>query len=172
MVRGATILRMHSRRNRWWTCALALSACLLLASAGQADEHPNLSGEWKLDLTKSDFGPALPPDSAAYSIRHSGASLVLDYTQDGKTTHAEVTSDGEERVTESNRDSEIWTRAYWAGPVLVFESRDKARPAHEGRGIKWTSRWSLSDDGKTLAIQKHFVMPQGEFDQKLIFEKQ
>ncbi len=172
MVRGATILRMHSCRIHWLACALALAACLLLASTGWADEHPNLSGEWKLNLQKSDFGPMLPPDSAAYSIRHSGASLVLDYTQDGKKTHAEVSSDGEERVTDSNRDSEIWTRVYWAGPVLVFESRDKARPAHEGRGIKWTSRWSLSDDGKTLAIQKHFVTPQGEFDQKLIFEKQ
>jgi hypothetical protein len=113
-----------------------------------------------------------PPESAAYSIQHNGATLLLDYTQDGKKTHVEVTTDGEERVTDSGPDSEVWTRAYWAGPVLVFESRDKARPAHESRGIKWTSRWNLSDDGKTLAILKHFTTPQGEFDQKLIFEKQ
>ncbi len=151
---------------------LALLACLLLSAVARADEHPNLSGEWKLNLEKSDFGPVPPPDSASYSIRHNGANLVLDYTQDGKKTRVEVTTDGEERVTDSTPASEVWTRVYWAGPVLVFESRDKARPAHESRGIKWTSRWTLSDDGKTLAIQKHFTTPQGEFDQKLIFEKQ
>lgn len=164
---------MKSEGRRWLPQALAaLLACLVLTSACRADEHPNLSGEWKLNLPKSDFGPVAAPDSADYSIRHNGATLALDYVQDGKKARVEVTTDGEERVTDSTPDNEVWTRAYWAGPVLVFESRDKARPAHESRGIKWISRWTASDDGKTLAIQKHFTTPQGEFDQKLIFEKQ
>lgn len=164
---------MITSRGRWTRPLLTvLLSCLFFAAAARADEHPNFSGQWKLNVDKSNFGPVERPDSAAYSIQHSGATLVLDYTVDGQTTHAEVSSDGVERVTESTRDSEVWTRVYWAGPVLVFESRDKARPAHESRGLKWTSRWSISEDGKTLAIQKHFTTPQGDFDQKLIFEKQ
>lgn len=164
---------MQTSRSRWTRQALALLlACAFLSAAALAADHPNFSGQWTLNLDKSNFGPVPKPDSAGYSIQHDGASLVLDYTQEGAKSHAEVNSDGEERVTESNRDSEIWTRVYWAGPVLVFESREKARPAHESRGLKWTSRWSLSEDGKTLAIVKHFTTPQGEFDQKLVFEKQ
>ena len=163
---------MRPLAERRLAAMVALLAWLLVAAAaGQGDEHPNLSGEWKLNLGKSNFGAMPAPDAAGSVIRHSGASLVMDYTQDGKTAHVELTTDGVERVTDSNPDSEVWTRVYWAGPVLIFESRDKARPAHESRGIKWNSRWSLSDDGKTLAIQKHFVTPQGEFDQSLLFDK-
>lgn len=151
---------------------LAVLLGCLVGAAAQSDDHPNFTGTWKLNLEKSNFGAIPPPDSASYNIRHSGATLAIDYTQDGKKTHLEFTTDGEERVTDSNPDSEIWTRVYWAGPVLVFEARDKARPAHESRGIRWTSRWTLSDDGKVLAIQKHLSIPQGETDQKLIFDKQ
>ncbi len=156
--------------SRW---IAALLACLLLSTLGAAQEHPNFSGNWKLNPDKSSFGAIPPPDSLTYKIQHEGATLLLDFDQDGKKAHLEFTTDGQERVTDSsNPESEIWTRVYWAGPVLVFDARDKARPAHESRGIKWTSRWTLSDDGKTLAIQKHLSIPQGETDQKLIFDKQ
>ncbi len=168
---AVTIVAMR-RRQSWCIPLAALLACLFVAAPGWADEHPNFSGQWKLNLDQSNFGPVGKPDSAGYRIQHNGANLQLDYTVDGKTVHAEVTTDGQEQVTDSTPDYEILTRAYWAGPVLVFEARDKARPAHESRGYKWTSRWNLSDDGKTLAILKHFTTPQGEFDQKLVFEKQ
>ena len=150
----------------------ALVALLLTAMPGLAQKTPNFSGTWNLDLDKSELGPMPRPDSAHYVIRHVGPNLTLDYTQDNKKTHADIITDGDERVTDSNPESEIWTRVFWAGPVLVFESRQKARPAHESEGLKWTSRWSLSDDGKTLAIQKHFTTRDGEFDQKLLFNKQ
>ncbi len=164
-----TIFPMKHVGSRWMA---ALLACLLLCAMGAAQEHPNFSGNWKLNPDKSSFGAIPPPDSLTYSLRHEGATLLLDYDQDGKKSHLEFTTDGQERVTDSNTESEIWTRVYWAGPVLLFEARDKARPAHESRGIKWPSRWTLSDDGKTLAIQKHLSIPQGETDQKLIFDKQ
>lgn len=158
---------------RWLRQILTtLCTCLLLTAVGRADDHPNLSGQWKLNLEKSDFGAMPPPDSLVYGIRHNGASLLLDLEQDGKKTHLEFTTDGEERVTDSSRDSELWTRVYWAGPVLIFEARDKARPAHESRGVRWTSRWTVSEDGKTLSVQKHITTPQGETDQRLVFEKQ
>jgi len=164
---------MHRSPSRWSRRAvIGLFSCLLWTTAVCAVDHPNFTGEWKLNVNRSSFGADSQPDSATYTIQHDGPRLVLDVDLDGKKTHAEVTTDGQERVTDSGPDSEIWTRAYWAGPVLVFESRDKARPAHASRGLRWTSRWNLSDDGKTLAILKHIRTPRGEFDQRLIFEKQ
>lgn len=149
-----------------------LAVCLALATASWGQDRPNFSGTWKLDTENSDFGAMSKPDSGTYVLHHGGANLVIDLSQDGKKAHVEIITDGEERVTDSNPDTETWTRAYWAGPVLVFESRQKARPAHESSGIRWTSRWSLSDDRKRLAIQKHFTTPDGEFDQKLIYDRQ
>ena len=164
--------KIGSGGGRSWGLLCGVLALLLAAVPGLAQNQPNFTGTWNLNLDKSELGPMPRPDSAHYDIRHSGANLTLDYTQDSKKTHAELTTDGTERVTDSSPDSEIWTRVYWAGPVLVFESRQKARPAHQAEPLKWTSRWSLSDDGKTLAIQKHFTTRDGEFDQKLLFDKQ
>jgi hypothetical protein len=33
-------------------------------------------------------------------------------------------------------------------------------------------KWTLSDDGKTLTITRHFKSSMGEDDHKLVFEKQ
>ncbi len=152
--------------------AVVVLAALSLPVLARAQDKPNFTGKWKLNAEKSDFGGIQRPDSAGYVIRHSGANLSLDYTQDGHNSHVDIISDGDERVTESNPDTEIWTRVFWAGPVLTFESRQKARPAHESPGVRWTSRWSLSPDGKVLIIQKHFTSPDGELTQKLVFDKQ
>ncbi len=152
--------------------AAACVWCLVSALPAFAQQQPNLSGTWKMNLEKSEFGGMAKPDSATYVLRHTGTKLEIDATQDGKKAHAEFITDGEERMMSSSPETETWVRAYWTGPVLVLESREKARPAHASSGVKWTSRWSLSDDGKMMAVQKHFVTPNGELDQKLIFDKQ
>jgi hypothetical protein len=35
-----------------------------------------------------------------------------------------------------------------------------------------TEKWSLSGDGKSLTILRHFATSQGEMDNKLVLEKQ
>jgi hypothetical protein len=153
---------------------LAVCCCLLLAltAAAQTKPTPNFSGYWKLDAEKSDFGGAPVPESAGYVIRHIGAKLAFDYTHESKTSRVEITTDGQERMTDSNDDAELWTRAFWEGPVLVFEARQKARPGHPASGIKWTSRWKLSPDGQTLTIEREITAPQGQLNQLLVFKRE
>lgn len=151
---------------------IAISWLLLaLAAAAQTRPTPNFSGYWKLNAEKSDFGGAPPPDSAGYVIRHIGAKLTFDYTQDGKTSRVDITTDGQERMTDSNDEAEVWSRAFWEGPVLVFEARQKARPAHPAPGVKWTSHWKLSSDGQTLTIERQITAPQGQLGQTLVFNR-
>jgi len=152
----------------------ALIPALLLAFTAAAQTKPstNFSGYWKLNPQKSDFGGAPAPDSAGYVIRHIGARLAFDYTQELKTSRVEITTDGQERMTDSNDEAEIWTRAFWEGPVLVFEARQKARPAHPASGIKWTSRWKLSADGQTFTIERQITAPQGQLTQVLVFNRE
>jgi hypothetical protein len=133
---------------------------------------PNFSGYWKLDGEKSNFGGAPAPDSAGYVIRHLGGRLTFDYTQDSHTSRVEITTDGQERMTDSNADIEVWTRAFWDGPVLVFEARQRPRPAHESPNIRWTSRWKLSEDGKILTIERQITAPQAQLNQMLVFNRE
>jgi len=160
---------MHGKSYK---LGLAIGWLLLSLAAAQTRPATNFSGYWKLNSEKSDFGGAPPPDSAGYVIRHIGAKLAFDYTQESKTTRVEITTDGQERMTDTNDDAEVWTRSFWEGRVLVFEARQKARPAHPAPGIRWTSRWKLSSDGQTLTIERLITAPQGQLNQILVFDRE
>ena len=148
--------------------------CWLLAftAAAQVKSTPNFSGYWKLNTEKSDFGGAPVPESAGYVIRHIGGKLTFDYTQDSHTTRVDLTTDGQERMTDSNADAEVWARAFWDGPVLVFEARQRPRPAHEIPAVKWTSRWKLSADGQTMTIERQITGGQAQLTQVLVFNRE
>jgi hypothetical protein len=154
-------------------CVRLAALCLLLlgVAAAESKETPNFSGYWKLDTEKSDFGGITAPTFAGYTIRHVGAKLAFDYTQESQTTRIEITTDGQERMTDSNPEFEVWTRAFWEGSVLMFEARQRPRPAHENPNVKWTSRWKLSPDGKVLTIERQITAPQGQLNQVLVFNK-
>jgi len=165
-------MMMYPRRT-WRTLEWSvLSLLLALAAAAQTRPTPNFSGYWKLNPEKSDFGGAPALDSAGYVIRHIGARLTFDYTQDSKTNRVEITTDGQERMTDSSGEAEVWSRAFWEGPVLVFEAWQNARPAHPASGIRWTSRWKFSADGQTLTIERQITAPQAQLNQTLVFNRE
>jgi hypothetical protein len=146
---------------------------VLLAAIAMMAESPNFSGIWKLNLEKSDFGPQTPPQSAEYVVRHVGATVAFNYTQDGKTTRVDLIPDNEERITSTTDETAVWTRAYFSGDVLVIESRERRRFGAQGpTGIGWTSRWSLSPDRNELIIERKIRTSDHEIDQHVIFTRQ
>jgi hypothetical protein len=133
---------------------------------------PNFSGDWKMNVAKSEFGPIPPPEILTRTIKHQDP--VLQYwthqkgAQGAVTTELKYTTDGKECVNQVN-GSEAKGTAKWEGDHLVIESE------REVQGVHLTARetWMLSADGKTLTIQNHISVPQqGEFDVKLVLEKQ
>ncbi len=151
---------------------LFLIPMLLIAALGFAADTPNFSGIWKMDLSRSDFGPQTPPQSAEYVVRHVGATVSFNYTQDGKTSRFDLTPDNEERITSTTAETAVWTRSYWSGNVLVIESRERQRFGGKGAGLGWSSRWSLSPDGKELLIERKIHTPDGDIDQHVVCVKQ
>jgi hypothetical protein len=153
-------------------CGYLLLIVALAASCWAAGT-PNFSGIWKLDLEKSDFGPQTAPQSAEYVVRHVGATISFNYTQDGKTTRFDLTPDNQERITSTNDETAVWTKSYWSGGVLVIESRERQRfGIQAGIGMGWTSRWTLSPDGHELLIDRKLHMPDGEVNQHVVCVKQ
>jgi len=146
---------------------------MALVAVGMAAQTPNFSGIWKLDLEKSDFGPQTPPQTAEYVVRHVGATVSFNYTQDGKTSRVDLTPDNEERVTSTTAETAVWTRAYWAGTTLVIESRERKRYGTQANvGVGWTSRWTLSPDGQELLIERKIHTSDGDIDQHVVCVKQ
>jgi len=135
------------------------------------DAEPNLSGEWKLNLAKSDYGKFPNPISVTRKITHNDPKLVLSTTQTGPqgdvTSKLTYTTDGKESVNEVAGGQSKGT-AQWIGGMLIIESSRE----FQGATLKQKEIWRLSSDGKVLTIDSHVSIPNGEFDVKQVFDKQ
>jgi hypothetical protein len=138
---------MPSKTIRLFSVALFTLALGLV----QAQAKSDFSGTWKLNTTKSDFGPLPAPDSLTEKIAHADPSLKVNIAQTGgtgdRTYDVSYTTDAD--------DLSISTKGSFSG--TDFTSKD---------------RWNLSADGKTLTITRHITSAMGEADMKEVLEKQ
>ena len=155
--------------KRALVCLAACAAALLLLPA-TVHAAPDLAGEWKLSIAKSNYGAFPAPLAMTRTIKHDGVTLTMHSVQ--KSAQGEVTSDlkyttdGKESVNKVQGGESKGT-AQWIGDKLMIES------AREFQGVvlKQKEIWTLAPDGKTLTIDSHVTLPNGEFDVKQVFEK-
>jgi len=149
----------------------AAAAIFLLAAARVEAANPNLSGEWKLNLAKSDYGKFPSPLSVTRKIDDNGLKLVSITMQKGAqgevTSKLTYTTDGKESVNEVAGGQAKGT-AQWIGGILIIESSRE----YQGATLKQKEIWRPSADGRVLTIDAHVSIPNGEFDVKQVFDKQ
>ena len=139
-----------------------------------ADTKPDFSGEWKLNIDKSNFGPMPPPESETRTIQHADPSLSVKSVRVGGmgdvTTDMKFTTDGKESVNNvkpPNGDIEIKTTMNWEGKTLVAKNKLQI----QGMDITSEEHWDLSEDGKTLTMNQKISTPQGDFEASQVFDK-
>jgi hypothetical protein len=148
-----------------------LFIAVLSIGAALAQGTTNFSGEWTMNASKSDFGPAPAPEMMTRTIKHQDPNLEISTHQKGvageTTTQTKYTTDGKESVNKLPTGDAKGT-AKWQGDSLVIETARE----FQGIQIKGKESWTLSDGGKMLTILNHVSIPQqGEFDLKLVFDK-
>ncbi len=140
-------------------------------AASASGAKPNYSGTWKLNVTKSDFGPIPGPDSRTDVIEHNDPMLKVSTAQDGPQGKQEytlnLTTDGKE-MTNTPGGLEVKSVGGWEANNLVMNVKLK----FQDNDVAAKTTWLLSDDGKTMTQNQHLSTPMGELDQKMIFEKQ
>ena len=154
--------------NRLLGFVLAAGVTLSVATVG-AQSKPNFSGDWKMNLVKSDFGAAPAPDVMTRKIVHAEPALTIDEEQatpigPQRTTRKYIT-DGTESTFEAG-GADVRTSAKWDGNVLV------AVTSVDVVGLVYNDRMALSADGKTLTSVVRVQTPQGSIDVTVVFEKQ
>ncbi len=124
---------------------------LMLAAASfvLAADKPDFSGNWKMDLDRSEFGGGPPPDSFTRKIEQAGASLIMTDEQSSAAGHDKAvrkyTTDAKE-TTYTWMGNDVKSAAHWEGDTLVVVGKVDAN----GTEIIVNSRLNLSPDGKTL----------------------
>ena len=152
--------------------ALAPIFLTLLAAGGLlAADHPDFSGNFKLNTEKSDFGQMPKPDKADYVITHKDPDMKVKtsmVTQMGEmNTETNMTTDGKE-FTNSAYGMDIKGTAKWDGAILVVSQK----MSMQGQDMAITTKWSLSADGKTITQDTSMSTPQGDMTFKAVLDKQ
>lgn len=132
---------------------------------------PNFTGTWKLNIEKSNFGPAPAPDSRVDKVEHKEPALHVDSTRVQQGVEDKIslslTTDGKENSNTVN-GAELKSKLKWEGAALLIDSAANV----EGKAISLKDKWTLSPDGKTLTIARHYTGPEGEADFTYVLDKQ
>ena len=152
----------------------ALILILLLVCAAHPQVHPNFTGTWKQDNSKSTIWPG---STIQYSNRIDQQEQRLSVTTilgaNGDLRESTYTREymiGGEPNMRTGREGDPSTNIVrWEGDSLVFETVEKEKSA------TLTSRevWTLSQDGKTLTKKLHRTGGRGsDSDQTYVLVKQ
>lgn len=135
------------------------------------EAKPNFTAVWKLNIGKSNFGPMQAPQRRFDKIDHHEPTLRVTSTQvtdaGEDTVSAEFTTDGKEN-TNTVHGNEAKSRLRWEGPALVIVTV----VSMAGAEVTLTDRWTLSTDGKTLTMERHYGGPEGEAKATYVLERQ
>ena len=157
-------------------CSLLVALFVLAPTrAGSAQDLPNFSGKWSLDVAKSDFGPMPPPESMTYAIDHKEPALKIVTTQKGQqgetTNERNVTTDGKDNVNKLRMpmgETDVKSTTKWAEKTLTTAFKLDM----QGMALDIVESWKLSDDGKVLTVLREIGTDQGNFAVTTVFNKQ
>ncbi len=120
-----------------------IAMTVLSALALSAQSKPNFSGNWELNVAKSDLGGA-PISKLVVQMDHKGPTLkyTAEATVNGERSTESGTIDTDGKVTSDSRGGQV--KAHWEGATLVVLTTDSAGNALD------TARMALSSDGKAM----------------------
>lgn len=132
---------------------------------------PDFSGKWVLNKDQSQMRTrdgekpdiTMTIEQAADTLKVKQESSVEFMNRDYSY---KLNGETQEVPGRGGRVSKVTPK--WEGNVLVVNS---VREGQQGT-MTSTERWELSADGKTLTIAGKSQSPRGEFESKMVYEKQ
>ena len=168
--------------------ALILSLCLLAcatAAAPAADDkkakaHPDFSGTWQLDRSKSDYGafgdrPLARADSTLV-VEHKDPELKIKRTLslDGREEVKEFAyyTDGRGETNQATVGvGEVTSKTQWVGDRVVAEARIERRGQGGPYRLDVTQKWQVNSDRNGLVHMTTISNEMGAEQLKLIYRR-
>ena len=172
--------------------AASLVALLVVAATAAAQGAGKVSmqdfgGTWVLDASKSQLGMGGPgggqqqgPVEETMTVALAGDKLTVERKIKGqqgeRTVNDSIAADGKEGdFTMQMRGNEIKGKrtAKWSADGQMLEVNDKANvdTPNGPMAIETSSKWALSDGGKTLTIETTRTTPRGPQTTKRVYAK-
>lgn len=144
-------------------------AAILGAVAGSAQDKPNFSGEWVLNLSKSTLArKGIEGGTARIVHREPAFSFSRTFvTHDGPDDASyELAIDGSEKAEHSGTMTRH-SRLYWEGDQLVLDEKI----AMGDRNATNIVHYSLTGGGATLVAKESFRGPKLKYDNVWLFDR-
>jgi hypothetical protein len=153
---------------------LVLIALGSAAFAANTNGKPDFTGNWVLNVGKSNFGKMPKPQGMTLKAAHKGDVLhsiqTTDDDQGPKSIEGDWFLDGKQHpvdpsapsATNSNRQTQM---SRWQGNALIAERRSQDGSYRE------TIRMTLSGDGKTATEHVAVKSPDGNNLSTLVWER-
>jgi hypothetical protein len=144
---------------------------IALAGISVAVAGPDFSGDWKLDLEKSDFGQMPAPVAMTYAVKYEDPSMSVKWMFDGEwgrmDGESKYSTDGKP-VTNTFGQMSMESTAKWEGATLKVHSTGD----FPGGEMTFDDEWTMSADGKTFTIKRTISSDMGVGTQTLVFVKE
>jgi len=147
--------------------SLAALFLLVVASISLGASKPNFSGEWQLNLSKSNYGAMPAPASLLRKITHADPSLeIVDDEIGGRRTGVRTRKymAGQTTNFEINGAAVEGTAA-WDGASLIVTTKV------DSVGLLFKDKMSLSADSRQLTSEVQIDSSQGTAQVKLVFDR-
>jgi hypothetical protein len=152
--------------ERLTTVAAALA---LLASPVLAADHPNMSGTWTIDASKSDFGATPVPSDLVLKITVEGQEFrVVQTGGGGGDFDLHFNTAGREATNDLPNGTKMTSTHHWEGDTLVGEIKFVTG---DGSAITFKDRIGYSPDGKVMTLQRAISGPTGDSQMKLVLNR-
>jgi hypothetical protein len=138
-----------------------------------ASTQPNLTGTWKLNISKSSFGQIPPPASQTDTIEDNEPNVKVTEDQKGgmmgdMNLTTTLNTAGQETTSAGMGGAEVKSTAHWDGGTLVVNSKT----SFQGSDITIKDSYTVSGDGSTLTEVTHIESGMGNFDTTSVYDKQ
>ncbi|MGH2648073.1 MAG: hypothetical protein ACRDE8_10920 [Ginsengibacter sp.] len=155
-----------------------LIAPALLLSFTKLTDHPDFSGEWKLNEAKSDLGQFANYAAHTIKVTQTPDSITIAKTSvsmsgDEVTNTETLSYDGKETKTTIYHNSTRTASSKWSddGKSLTITYDLMLNFNEQQTEVKGTDVWTMGDDGKTLTSQNNSSSTYGDTQAKGVYEK-
>lgn len=152
-------------------CLFALSLLAFLPAFAAPAAKPDFTGEWTINLSRSEFANQPAPKKMVEKIIHKEPTLLVNVSEVSPLDQevkqqAKYVTDGKE-TTNNILGNTVHATATWEGNELLIHSWSVIA----GRTLDSKERWKLSEGAATLIVQRHFEGLAGKLDQVIVFDK-
>jgi hypothetical protein len=143
-------------------------------SLAQQAQAPDLSGKWKLNKDRSKSPTWFGVERGEIlEIKQSGLKVHMQRLKHSlDENNYSYVIDGKLHESYLSPQAEYQAKTYWDGSTLVIEKQQRSRDGGRSLDIAWTSRYSLSSDGKILVVNNQHTRPNDGFKSEVIYDKQ